>query len=777
MKQIIYIIMLFVFTAVRAQNSAFTVVSTKIIQKSSYSNLFTSFSQSASTGVYTNLASNNAVLIAPEGISDFRTITINAATAAVVKSSINVEPMSGVAMASNTVKFFSFYQVPLNASGQATTAQARVSFRILYELKNTSASAADLFYGLNNNIAYMFSGVAAQRYYLISLYQSNASGSLGSTIYTTGQLTASNFARPRGTAYSNVPANETRYILLDIWAYAGSDPGGGLGIFKVDASHGISVAFDDTAILSTDNLGNNPGLDVNAKMKFKLHNFYANDPTGPTMGSTGAKAYNFLSWDAANSAAYAISENIGLLNSVEGITVTMDGFELFDFEGFGTYGTERDRRVYINGTANIYQNGVLKLRLIDCRMGLNVSYPVPFGIDAPVVGGGSGKVDTVNSDAAWINEFNTNATNRVSFVYNSFSTVINNPWYDATISLAPTDYVENIIGWAVPSGGGIFDYLSQYYTSLNFTSAAQAEKGFYIQAGAGNAMVRMIASNPGGALPVGIDAISPDRYWQLGTTLSSFSVDVSFDLTGVNGINNMSDIRILHRADSNSVWTVLDQATYSINGNVITVAGITSFSDFGIGASGGGSPLPVELTSFSAKNIEEGVLLNWSTATEVNNYGFEIQRQDSKAENFSSIDFVAGNGNSNSQKLYSFKDANPPSGKTQYRLKQIDTDGAFEYSDIVNVEISAPDKFSLSQNYPNPFNPTTTIKYKVGQSGEVNLSLYNMLGQKVMEVVNETKQPGKYQITINTSKLSSGIYLYKLSTQEGSLVKKLTMLK
>jgi hypothetical protein len=125
--------------------------------------------------------------------------------------------------------------------------------------------------------------------------------------------------------------------------------------------------------------------------------------------------------------------------------------------------------------------------------------------------------------------------------------------------------------------------------------------------------------------------------------------------------------------------------------------------------------LPVELNSFTVKAKNGQVILNWRTETEVNNYGFEVERCALSAECqvWEKIGFINGNGNSNSVKEYSFTDKNPKGGsKYQYRLKQIDNDGHFEYSEIVEVEV-VPVKFELSQNYPNPFNPSTVISYSV----------------------------------------------------------------
>ena len=194
------------------------------------------------------------------------------------------------------------------------------------------------------------------------------------------------------------------------------------------------------------------------------------------------------------------------------------------------------------------------------------------------------------------------------------------------------------------------------------------------------------------------------------------------------------------------------------------------------------TPLPVELVSFSAQIDGDVVHLNWKTATEVNNYGFEVQRalsdKETDVQNWSEIGFVEGNGNSNSPKEYSFTDEDLSGAKiVYYRLKQIDNDGSYDYSNVVEVNFVSPDRYVLSQNFPNPFNPSTKIKYKIASTEQVRLAVYNMLGQEVAVLVNETQAPGTYSYVFNATDLPSGIYLYKLETQRFSQTNKMLLLK
>jgi len=192
-----------------------------------------------------------------------------------------------------------------------------------------------------------------------------------------------------------------------------------------------------------------------------------------------------------------------------------------------------------------------------------------------------------------------------------------------------------------------------------------------------------------------------------------------------------------------------------------------------------GDPLPVELTSFAARVNSGNVLLNWETATEVNNYGFDIERCALSAEGqaWVKIGFVNGNGNSNSPSSYSFVDNNIISGKYNYRLKQIDNDGQYEYSNSIDVDFGPPKKFELYQNYPNPINPVTSIRFTIPEAGNVKLSIFNILGQEIRTIVNEFKEAGIYTINFSAEDLNSGVYIYKIETGSFNQSRKMTLIK
>jgi photosystem II stability/assembly factor-like uncharacterized protein len=187
--------------------------------------------------------------------------------------------------------------------------------------------------------------------------------------------------------------------------------------------------------------------------------------------------------------------------------------------------------------------------------------------------------------------------------------------------------------------------------------------------------------------------------------------------------------------------------------------------------------IPVELTSFTANVSGNDVTLNWATATETNNSGFTIERSQSES-GWQEIGFVPGFGTSTELRSYSYTDAGLASGIYFYRIKQIDYNGTFEYYELgSSVEVSTPTVFALEQNYPNPFNPTTKIEYSIAQAGNVQLVVFNSIGEEIAVLVNETQQAGRYDVNFNASSLSSGVYFYKLAAGEFISIKKMILLK
>jgi hypothetical protein len=188
---------------------------------------------------------------------------------------------------------------------------------------------------------------------------------------------------------------------------------------------------------------------------------------------------------------------------------------------------------------------------------------------------------------------------------------------------------------------------------------------------------------------------------------------------------------------------------------------------------------PVELTSFTAILSNNNVTLDWTTATETNNFGFDVERKisNSPSDEWIKIGFVNGAGNSNSVKTYSYVDKSINSGNFIYRLKQLDTDGKFTYSQEVEIQNDKPGTFELSQNYPNPFNPTTVIKFSLPKDVQVKLSVFNILGELVETLVNENLKAGFYEVNFNGNGLASGHYIYRLESENFVEIKKMILIK
>jgi pectate lyase len=193
------------------------------------------------------------------------------------------------------------------------------------------------------------------------------------------------------------------------------------------------------------------------------------------------------------------------------------------------------------------------------------------------------------------------------------------------------------------------------------------------------------------------------------------------------------------------------------------------------------TPIPVELASFNASVNGNDVQLNWITSTEINNFGFEVERSQKskvKSQNWERIGFVEGGGTTTEIRTYSFTDMNVSSGQYSYRLKQIDYDGSFKYSPVVQVEVGEViNNFALHQNYPNPFNPETIIRFEIPSEEFVNISVFNVIGEQVASLVNEKLSGGTHSVSFNGNNLSSGLYIYRLKAGNTMIVRKMMLLK
>ena len=239
-----------------------------------------------------------------------------------------------------------------------------------------------------------------------------------------------------------------------------------------------------------------------------------------------------------------------------------------------------------------------------------------------------------------------------------------------------------------------------------------------------------------------------------------------------------SDGTIVSSKDFGDKWTIFDNAT----NNDLNTINFTNNNSGWVGGENGtilkyyeDSSTPVELTSFNASKNTNSVILNWETATETNNKGFEIQKK--TAAEFSTIGFVDGQGTSTNVKNYKYMDYEIQPGQVYYRIKQIDFDGNYSYSNEVTLMIDYPVMFELNQNYPNPFNPTTKISFNIPYESNVKLVIYNLLGEKVKQLLDNNFKAGTYEINFDASDLSSGVYLYRIEAGTYTDTKKMILMR
>jgi len=235
-------------------------------------------------------------------------------------------------------------------------------------------------------------------------------------------------------------------------------------------------------------------------------------------------------------------------------------------------------------------------------------------------------------------------------------------------------------------------------------------------------------------------------------------------LIGIEGLNS-SNIQTVTYRFQNSAYS-------------FTYKGPIFGSNLALGFGPENNTLPVELASFTSSVNGSNAKLEWITQSELNNSGFEIQRTAANENNWKKISFMQGNGTTNQSQNYSYEDKNLSSGKYQYRLKQIDFNGNYEYFSLSNeVEIGVPKKFNLSQNYPNPFNPATKINFELPQYSKVKLSVFDVSGKLVSEIINGEKAAGYYTVEFNGANLASGTYFYHIQAGDFSAVKKMVLVK
>ncbi|MGE5437068.1 MAG: endonuclease, partial [Syntrophothermus sp.] len=446
-------------------------------------------------------------------------------------------------------------------------------------------------------------------------------------------------------------------------------------------------------------------------------------------------------------------------------------------------------------------------------------------------GNGIINVPYLDADTLILNGLNSNTTYYFKiFSYNGNSTERNYK----TDGIVPSTSATTIQGTQVNPYEGIF--FSEYVEGASFNKALEVFNGNRNGSSIDLNKIRIKLYSNGSSTP---NAITNVSLADDGTTstipfLSSFvfyhtsfvtpdvnlpNAPASKRKSGINAINfNGDDAIVLEYNVSDTTWVILDVfgvvgndpgTEWSANG-VSTLDntlrrktsinfGITNISsswdeqslqwteyanslpESNLGLHTVDAPLPVELFSFNADLNSNGVNLYWTTATETNNYGFEVERMEKGKGTFQTLNFISGKGNSYSISNYSYFDK-VNSGTYVYRLKQIDYNGSISYSHTIEVEVITVNELTLQQNYPNPFNPSTMINFTLPKDEIVSVKIFDVLGREIKNLLNDFKQIGSYSIlwngdNDNNEKMTSGIYFCRISTEGEYKIIKMTLTK
>ena len=353
------------------------------------------------------------------------------------------------------------------------------------------------------------------------------------------------------------------------------------------------------------------------------------------------------------------------------------------------------------------------------------------------------------------------------------------PLSNLQVQITITGNTGNVGGELVNSSGTVVAVINT--TSSNpFILTAPSEGSYLINAGYKNPSRRWDSTHVTFQMPPS----APGNL--VGQVISN---PLSVQLTWTDNSNNENGFIIERETLGPDAFTVIDtvqanQNTYTdLNVTYMTYAyRIAAFNAGGQSAYSNVSQIivPVELISFTAVLDKAGVILKWNTGSETNNMGFEILRSiDNDNNNWQTIGFVEGRGTTSEFTEYEFYNNLSEFNSTvklRYKLKQVDYNGSFSYSDIVEVEFT-PETFFLAQNYPNPFNPTTNIRFAVAKDGLVTLKVFNTLGKEISTLISKDLTAGQYDVSFDASELTSGVYIYQLNADNKTISKKMMLLK
>jgi photosystem II stability/assembly factor-like uncharacterized protein len=387
-----------------------------------------------------------------------------------------------------------------------------------------------------------------------------------------------------------------------------------------------------------------------------------------------------------------------------------------------------------------------------------------------------GTSTTNNYKMNFLNETNGYLVNNEANIYYTTNRGVN--WTSqitfASTTLYKIQMLSSTIGFAVGSGSRIFATTDGSTWSNNkLVAPAEQLTGLYMLDqlnGYACGQNGVVYKTTDGFQSVSLMTDTTGKYGILMRDVFAFSP------TNVWAVSNKG---FIYKSSSLNTLSIVD--TSSFGEDLMTISKLSGSSFLVSGGDGSvykivDLSVPVELTSFNANVTPKGVALAWTTATEKNNKGFDIERKELNSV-WHKIGFIQGKGTTLDKQSYSFTDSPQPGQKYTYRLKQIDYDGSFQYSNEVETNFFASLNFSLEQNYPNPFNPSTVITYSLPKAAIVKLSIYNALGQTVNVLENSFQESGTHNVSFNADGFSSGIYFYRLEAAGYSQIRKMTLLK
>ena len=363
------------------------------------------------------------------------------------------------------------------------------------------------------------------------------------------------------------------------------------------------------------------------------------------------------------------------------------------------------------------------------------------------------------------------------------------PWFD--------DYAVRSYGWKwIMAGGGLYNHLDPTfqngYWSGNGTELAEefgrrswGSAAVRAQLGYCNAFISslpFISMAPNSSCVVSVPG--GGTALALAENGRAYAVYIFDGSTGNLTLNLPAATTYTAIWKSTTTGLELSTSSFSHSGGNTTLASPAFSGDIALMVVVPGA-LPIQLASFTGVFVGSSVRLHWRTVSEVNNYGFFVQRKQASQTAWTQLNtaIIPGFGTTNEPRDYTYLDTSASRGSWQYRLKQIDLDGTEHFTETINVnnltsvkEVE-PTKFELKQNYPNPFNPTTEIRYQISEAGNVKLSVFDVLGREVTTLVNGVEEPGYKSVKVDATNLSSGMYFYRLESGGFAQTMKMIIMK